>query len=265
MNAAHIVTPTSPHTHTCILLHGRGSTGPEFCSELFESTGTDGRTLPALLPGMKWIFPTAPKRYSTVFQEETHEWFDVYSLSDPEARGELQRAGLAESIQMVSEVLEREVAEIGGAGRVFLGGISMGCATAAHGLLAQGETLAGFVGVSGWLPFAGEVESVAAEAVAGELGGRLERFYGDLIGNGGVGEQSAEDFARKESHAIGTPALLCHGDDDDVVDVALGRSLRDAFVALGIRTVWNEYGDCGHWIKEPEGIDDLVQFMSAAA
>lgn len=74
-SAAHVVLPVSTHTHTIILLHGRGSDGEEFAEELFEARTSDGMHLCERLPGWKWIFPTAHERFSTVFQEELKEWF----------------------------------------------------------------------------------------------------------------------------------------------------------------------------------------------
>lgn len=55
-----IVEPTSVHSHSIILLHGLSSTGEKFGKE-FLSTGltSSGKTLPELLPGDRWIFPTA--------------------------------------------------------------------------------------------------------------------------------------------------------------------------------------------------------------
>src|SRR3954453_20909250 len=65
----HTIGPTagSSHTHTIILLHGRDSQAREFASEFFECEATctgpesadDDRTLPALFPTIRWVFPQA--------------------------------------------------------------------------------------------------------------------------------------------------------------------------------------------------------------
>lgn len=83
----HILPPLSPstHTHTLILLHGRGSTGPEFAEELLELTGktsTQPGKLRDHLPTFRLAFPSAPTRYSCVFRDSLPAWFDVESLTD---------------------------------------------------------------------------------------------------------------------------------------------------------------------------------------
>ena len=50
-----IVPPTTPQTHTIIFLHGRGSNGPEFESEFFESQASNKMTLPEMFPHVKWV------------------------------------------------------------------------------------------------------------------------------------------------------------------------------------------------------------------
>lgn len=90
----HYVPPTAPHTQTIIALHGWGSQGPEFAEELFEETTSSNLSLPQVFPGCKWVFPSSQERYSTVFQEELDEWFDIYSLTNSAEREELQIEGL---------------------------------------------------------------------------------------------------------------------------------------------------------------------------
>ncbi|GFG24787.1 acyl-protein thioesterase 1 [Aspergillus udagawae] len=74
------------HTHTIILLHGRGSNGEDFGHVFIESTDIAQR-----LPTTKFIFPTASRRRSTVMKRiPINQWFDNYSLKDPNTRTELQ-------------------------------------------------------------------------------------------------------------------------------------------------------------------------------
>ena len=55
---------------------------------------------------------------------------------------------------------------------------------------------------------------------------------------------------------------MSYAEDDDVVDIELGRRMRAVIEKLGMSVTWKEYGDGGHWIKEPEGFDD-VEFSTA--
>jgi hypothetical protein len=33
---------------------------------------------------------------------------------------------------------------------------------------------------------------------------------------------------------------------------------------IGMPVTWREYADGGHWINEPQGIDDTVKFLQCA-
>lgn len=223
--APHVLRPSSSHTHTIILLHGRGSNGPEFAEELFESHTSKGLNLQEHLPGWKWVFPTSHSNFSTVFREEMDEWFDIYSLTDPNLRQELQTEGLQQSVAFVRRLVEDEINILNGdAGRVVLGGISQGCATAIRAMFS-GPKLGAFVGFCGWLPFPDDARDVCTNRE--------------------------------------TPVFLSHAQDDEVVDFELGLQLRNTLQQqLGMNVTWKQYSDAGHWIKEPEGFDDLLDFLA---
>ena len=216
----HVIPPSSPHTYTIILLHGRGSNGPEFAEDLLEAHTSKGLNLQDHLPGWKWVFPTSRTRLSTTFQQEMDEWFDVYSLTDPSLRQELQTEGLRLSVGFVCRLVEQEINVVDGdSGRVVLGGISQGCATAVRAMLS-GPKLGAFVGLCGWIPFPGDVQDICSNR--------------------------------------DTPVFLSHAKNDGVVDFELGLQLQQQ---LAMNVTWKEYNDAGHWIKEPEGFDDLLDFL----
>lgn len=88
-----------PHTHTFIIPHGRGSNAEKFGRELLASAN-----LPARLPTVKFVFPTASKRRSTILKKiAINQWFDNYSLDDPNQRTDLQAAGLTETARFLRE------------------------------------------------------------------------------------------------------------------------------------------------------------------
>ena len=66
---------------------------------------------------------------------------------------------------------------------------------------------------------------------------------------------------------VATPCFLSHNTDDDVVDVRLGRSLRDSLRRIGMEVKWDEHEKGGpylkHWIKEPEAVDNLIAFLES--
>lgn len=171
----HVRLPESKHTHTIILLHGRGSNATEFASDFFESQDSSDRYLYDIFPSFKWVFPQASLRYpipipipneeineeklSSIEQEQVPElqWFNMPPEVDVRYSGYLEdehKKQLEDSISSILRLVEKEVGvEEVGAEHVFLGGISQGCATAICALMGAKMRLAGFVGMSSWLPY----------------------------------------------------------------------------------------------------------------
>lgn len=88
----HIIEPTSIHTHTAILLHGRGSDGPEFAEELLEESKLPGQpTLAQTFPAWRFVFPSSRQLWSTLFEEDMPAWFEAHSLTDITSRSYMSR------------------------------------------------------------------------------------------------------------------------------------------------------------------------------
>ncbi|PGH15440.1 hypothetical protein AJ79_02416 [Helicocarpus griseus UAMH5409] len=177
-----IVPPLKAHKQTMILLHGRGSNGPQFGEDLLRtqlpssptSSSPFPETLRTAFPHAKFVFPTASKRRAVQFNRSViTQWFDLWwsppsSKSNSEKtvfshREELQIRGLRESTTFLHDLLRQEIALVeGGAKNVVLGGISQGCATSlvacllwdgVSGVGEEGEALGALVGFCGRLPF----------------------------------------------------------------------------------------------------------------
>ncbi|KAH3967836.1 hypothetical protein HBI56_157020 [Parastagonospora nodorum] len=258
----HIVEPTSAHTHTIILLHGRGSSATEFASEFLESQASDDRFLTQIFPGYKWVFPCAAIRYAQSEEEDMHQWFDTVSVQnpchDPES---IQLPGMRESVSLISDIVEREAAEIGGLDKVFLGGISQGCATAISALLTVQQQIAGFIGFSGWCPFSKVVSDILSgdsDNMRALLTWLQERRHPSRVAG-------APLEVSEITSSLLTPVLLQHAKDDGVVPVALGQDLRNKLAVLGTDVQWRAYEEGGHWINEPNGIDDMINFINSSA
>lgn len=194
---SHIIEPAASHTHThtIILLHGRGSNGSEFAEELFSSSTSSStctssstqrrRDLASHFPNCRWVFPTSRDRWSVVFEEDMSSWFDIKSLTNPyeEKDQDIQINGLRESTLHFLGIVEREIQLLDGRSeRVVLGGMSQGMATGLWGLLCSPAWIefgnnhnhnhgdndtwntkkefgfGGFIGACGWLPFANRIE-----------------------------------------------------------------------------------------------------------
>ncbi|KAL8712358.1 MAG: hypothetical protein Q9225_006969 [Loekoesia sp. 1 TL-2023] len=257
-----VIHPRAAHISTVILLHGRGSSGNEFADDLFEcqigspSDPLAKALLPDRFPNCKWIFPSTKKRYSTTFQEEWPEWFDTVSLTDPSQREDLQMEGLSESVLTLKALIDREATQVKPS-NIILGGISQGYATAIHVLMALDMQLAGFVGLSGWMPFAKQIK----EAVFDKTGNQRASGATDFVRSKlGLGDVSMVARASQGSWK-GTPIFLGHELHDEVVSCDLGKEAAVTLAAAGANPVWHTYDSGEHWLKEPEEVEDLVEFI----
>ncbi|KAK0753370.1 Alpha/Beta hydrolase protein [Schizothecium vesticola] len=258
----HTVGPSdgSPHTHTIIFLHGRDSEAKEFASEFFESeaSGPDAdRTLTALFPTTRWVFPQAKALRSERFDRDMSQWFDMWSLEDLQEGSELQVQGLRSSVGRVIKTINEEERLIP-RDRIFLGGISQGFATALAVLFADGR--GGFAGICGfcsWLPLADEVTTIIREHDPLERLTSLKRLY--------LGDTKSEQGPPALVHQLlSTPILLQHSRDDDTISVENGERMRHILGQIGFGREWYDYDDGGHWVNEPQGVDDLVRFLKTA-
>ncbi|KAF5540712.1 acyl thioesterase 1 [Fusarium mexicanum] len=258
----HIVEPVESHTHTAILLHGRGSNGEEFAQELFEETlSSDHSSLAQKLPNWRWVFPSSREIWSSAFQEDMPAWFEAYSLTDITARQDLQVPGIEESVSYIKTILGQEIERLGGdASKVVLGGISQGAAVGIWTLLCLDSTerpLGAFFGTNTWLPFASTIEEHLSYESKSPVDVGTEFVAGMLA-------QSKVSLPQSRETLSSMAAFLGHGTDDAYVDVELGRKARDIIIQAGFTVEWREYQGAeqeGHWFKAPEEVDDLFSFL----
>ncbi|PVH78259.1 hypothetical protein DL98DRAFT_534112 [Cadophora sp. DSE1049] len=142
---------------TVVLLHSNGSSGAELKHQLLEATKcSSGKTLQEELPGLRWIFPTAPivihvksdrtiekrrirwKRYQNVRKPKMHHG---HGEKDCRVRG--MNIGLEKKIRDKVSWEHNEV--------VF-GGYWQGAAPALVAWMCSGTNFAGFIGIRGVLP-----------------------------------------------------------------------------------------------------------------
>ncbi|KAF3491213.1 uncharacterized protein GIQ15_00730 [Arthroderma uncinatum] len=274
------------HTHTFIILHGRGSNAEKFGLELLESARLSVR-----LPTVKFVFPTASKRRSTALKRtQINQWFDNSSLEDPRERPDLQIEGLCETAEFIRLCVDTEADILGEGGhrRVILGGLSQGCAAGIFTLLGggfglpHGETLGGFVGMSGWLPFEAQLTDITTARLdadyefdpfasstdpADESPPALQAInhIRDILDLETLTLPSGDPMPTVESppasHLL-CPVFLGHGTDDSKVPVKLGQRMADFLSdTLHMDVTWRSYEGFGHWYKVPHEIDDIVHFL----
>jgi predicted esterase len=272
----YVIQPVSEHTQSFILLHGLGSNGQKFGDELLSTAVTsEGWNLAKIFPGAKFVFPTAKKRRSSAFSRAMiNQWFDIASLDDLSYKKDTQYDGLADSAKFITSLIEQEVKSVG-PNQVVLGGLSHGCAMSLSILLCLNYRLAGFLGLSGWLPFQADLMCMLQESNSTNVD------EDDIFGNSDSEDDTPKDaisealyFQREvlsinidhtvdEKAALATPAFIGHGESDEQVKVALGIKIKDTIQALGMDVTFKVYPEHGHWYKVPEEIDDILAFLEA--
>jgi lysophospholipase II len=244
------------------MLHGRGSTGQEFAEELFAAKlSTKNETLRSRFPSHRWGFPSSREIWSTAFQENMPTWFEAHSLTDISARSELQIPGIQESVRYIRSILDEEIERLqNNSANVIIGGISQGAATGLWTLLSETRLLGGFFGASCWLPFCQDV----IRYLEGERPNNGANISGNEVGLKFVDSTIVLRTPNNAGLFPLSPIFLGHGIDDAYVDVELGRAAKEALTKAGYATEWAEYEGAdeeGHWLKEPEQINDIASFL----
>lgn len=270
------VEPLALHTHSIILLHGLGSNGVKFGEEFLRTARrSDSRSVKELLPGARFIFPTAKRRRSSAFPgAKLTQWFDIARLGDPSYRRHTQVPGLEESMRGILHLVDQERSKVS-AGNVLLGGLSQGGAMSMMCLLAMGFPIGGYMGMSTWMPYSQDIRDLLSDAH--DDGDENNPFESD----GGNGDDTSEkkpienvmgfisdllDLNDAGSRvvtntSITTPVFLGHGSRDEKVVLSRGEGARDVLQDIGFAIHWNVYEDLGHWYKIPDEIDDLTGFI----
>lgn len=181
---------------TVVILHGLGADGTDFLPV------ADELKLDAVGP-VRFIFPRAPVRPVSINGgAPMRAWYDI---RDADLARREDEAGLRASMQLVQQLIEREVARGVPARRIVLAGFSQGSAITLGAGLRHPERLAGLAGLSGYVPLA--------------------------------------DTTLAERHAANhdTPVFLAHGRSDGVVPLARGAAGRDLLQSLGQPVEWHDY------------------------
>ncbi|KAK7924623.1 hypothetical protein PG985_006677 [Apiospora marii] len=110
-----VISPTTIHTHTVVLLHGRGDHTQDFMSSLYHSRDSRKQSLLESFPSFRWVFPQAQMRACAAFPgQHMTQWFDTRNTADFSEQEDLQAIGLRESVTGLRAVLEREAAVLDG-------------------------------------------------------------------------------------------------------------------------------------------------------
>jgi phospholipase/carboxylesterase len=184
---------------------------PTSCVVWLHGLGADGHDFEPLVPYLglpddlptRFVFPHAPIRPVTINGGmEMRAWYDILDLSIDR---DLDEEGILDSAARVRELLAAERERGIPSERTVLAGFSQGGAIAAFVGLRHDEPLAGVLVLSAYLPLE---DRLSAEA-------------------------SIENRA--------TPILICHGEWDPVVPIALGGRTARLLSERGYGVEWRTY------------------------
>jgi len=201
-------------THAVIWMHGLGANNQDFAPLATELGLTDS-------PAVRFVFPNAPVRPVTINGGMAmRAWYDIFA---PDFVRREDVDGMQDSQRAIQALITRENMRGIPAQHIVLAGFSQGCAMTLQTGLRHPETLAGLMGLSGYLPLA---DRVASEA------------------------------HRANQH---TPIFLAHGTFDPVVVLARAESSRDVLRAQGYNVDWKTY-PMPHSVC-PQEIQDIGHFL----
>ena len=201
---------------TVVWLHGLGADGNDFVPVVKELR------LPSQFR-VRFVFPHAPMMPVTINNGYVmRAWYDVtFDGLDrrPDARG------IVASQTAIEALLAREKARGIASDRIVLAGFSQGGAITLQAGLRHGESLAGLMVLSSYLPLP---ETLAAEAAPANAQ---------------------------------TPIFMAHGTDDPVINIELARRSRALLAEQGYRMEWHEYpmphsvcleeiGEISRWLQQ---------------
>ncbi len=171
----------------------------------------------------RFVLPQAPTRAVTVNGGyEMPSWYDIKAMS-PARSISLQE--LEASTTMVTELIEEQKRTGIDASRIFLAGFSQGGAVVFHTAFLRWQgPLGGVIALSTYAPTFGDELQLSASQ---------QRI----------------------------PALCLHGQYDDVVQNAMGRSAYEHLNSRGVTVTWQEY-PMGHEVL-PQEIHDIGTWLTA--
>lgn len=175
------------------------------------------------LSSTRFVLPQAPTRPVTINGGyEMPSWYDIKAMSPARS---ISLEELDESANMLMGLIETQKRSGIDASRVFLAGFSQGGAVVFHTAFKKWQgPLGGVIALSTYAPtFGDELELSASQ----------QRI----------------------------PTLCLHGQYDDVVQNAMGRSAYEHLKSRGVTVTWQEY-PMGHEVL-PEEIHDIGTWLTA--
>ncbi|MGU9822583.1 alpha/beta hydrolase [Pseudomonas sp. H1D6A] len=171
----------------------------------------------------RFVLPQAPTRAVTINGGyEMPSWYDIKAMSPARS---ISLEELEASTTMVTDLIEEQKRTGIDASRIFLAGFSQGGAVVFHTAFLKWQgPLGGVIALSTYAPTFGDELQLSASQQR-------------------------------------TPALCLHGQYDDVVQNAMGRSAYEHLKSRGVTVTWQEY-PMGHEVL-PQEIHDIGTWLTA--
>ena len=180
------------------------------------------KALQKSLLSTRFVLPQAPTRAVTINGGyEMPSWYDIKAMSPARS---ISMEELETSSKMVTDLIKEQKSHGIDASRIFLAGFSQGGAVVFHTAFMKWQgALGGVIALSTYAPtFSNELELSASQ----------QRI----------------------------PVLCLHGQYDDVVQNAMGRSAYEHLKTRGVTATWQEY-PMGHEVL-PEEIRDIGAWLT---
>ena len=180
------------------------------------------KALQKSLLSTRFVLPQAPTRAVTINGGyEMPSWYDIKAMSPARS---ISMEELEASSKMVTDLIKEQKSHGIDASRIFLAGFSQGGAVVFHTAFMKWQgALGGVIALSTYAPtFSNELELSASQ----------QRI----------------------------PVLCLHGQYDDVVQNAMGRSAYEHLKTRGVTATWREY-PMGHEVL-PQEIQDIGAWLT---
>ena len=202
---------------------------PKFAVIWLHGLGADGRDFEPIVPevvdkswpAIRFVFPNAPTRPITINNGmQMRAWYDISGMEIAQRQDEI---GIRDSIRLLNELIDHEVARGIPGENIFLAGFSQGGAIVLAGGIRCKTKLRGIIALSTYLPI--------AEKTDGEV-----------------------SSANRD-----TPIFMAHGMLDPTISHALGEMSREYLKQRNYTVDWHAY-PMAHQVCAEE-IADLKRWL----